>query len=178
MKLSQALKHTESQIESRPVAALRAQLAYKHCEFCRESMEEIRTYTVKDILVHWSWESMWTLACADHRPWILAGYDLDYVSRLESDIAAFRDAYKLVQKTIQQWEELYHLAHQLHDPEQPLPREEFLARSQAVDASFHPVMHTFDPDSLPDCLWQIKADGLKLVQEWSLATWNPPVTWT
>ena len=140
-------------------------------------MNEIQSYTIEGGSVTWSWESMWALACDDHRLWIKAGYDLDYITWIEREVQAFRDAYKLVQQTIDQWDAIYRLSHDLY-AEQLITEADFIAETQTIERSIHPDMHAFPPDALPDCLTQIKKEGQQLALEFSLAIWNPPVTWT
>ena len=140
-------------------------------------MREIEGYEVAGKPVRWSWESMWALACPDHKPWIRAGYDLDYTPWLEAELKAFRDAYTLVQQTIDQWEAIYRLTHDLY-AEQLISEQDFITESIAMQAAIHPDMFLFDPGALPDCLERVKVDGRKLAKEYERAVWHPPVTWT
>jgi hypothetical protein len=140
-------------------------------------MDEVRTYTVDGKPVRWSWESMWALACEVHRPWILAGYDLDYLPWLEAEIKAFRTAHALVYETIEQWNAIERLSTDLY-AQGLITKEDYLAESKALQEAIRPEMVDFNPGALPDALKLITTDGRALVEEHKRATWNPPVTWT
>jgi len=177
MKLSTALRRSTTTAEPKPIAAIRAQLAHKHCADCMECMDIINDQEVDGKPVRWSWESMWALACPIHKPWILVGYDLDYLSWLESQLEAHRDAYKLLQATIDQWDAIYRLSHDMY-AEGLITEADYIAELQLLYQSFDPTMFTFNPESLLPAQDSIKVEGQALAQEFARATWHPPVTWT
>jgi hypothetical protein len=139
-------------------------------------MDTINGQEVDGKPVRWSWESMWALACPDHKPWILAGYDLTYVAWLEQEVAAFRTAYTLVAQTIDHWNHIEDITTNLYG-QQLITLEDYMAETIAIEAEIAPEMHAFNPIDLPDCLERIEQDGKLLSHELSLALWQAPVTW-
>lgn len=126
--------------------------------------------------IKWSWESLWALACTEHQPWIKAAYDDTYVTWLEEQVTAFRQAYKLVQETIEKWEAINHEGEQTLNG--VIDNDQYLSSIEAIQRSMHPDMIGFDPELLPSCLQRVKDDGILLSGELARATWKPPVSWT